>query len=185
MGQRPEKDEKRLSFIKDNGLVQLNELHEKWGVSRTAISNWISKMVREGTIRWCKENGDLFADNNEMNKEKSSGNAYLKVIDNQKQIDTKGLPTVFEITGDDDWDVGGELYKKYDLRLDLRNIKDECSGVQVVTEQCVNTPKTHEPLENTERNDGKELGVQVFSPLSDDKKKEAYIDDIFGFDLST
>jgi hypothetical protein len=127
-------------------------------------------MVKEGTIRWCQENGLLFADNDEMYKEKSSGNAYLKVIDKQKRLDTQGLPTVFEITKDPDWNVDGKLYDKYDLKLDLRNINDECSGVQVVTEQCVNTPKMHKTLGKTEQYDDKELGVQVFRPLSDNKK---------------
>jgi hypothetical protein len=165
-------DEKKLSDVLSLAPVKMKKLEEKWNVSNTAVSNWIGKMVEEGSVRWCKSDGSTFTDDAEKNKFKSAGKGYVDVINKQKQMTTKSLPTVFEITGDDDWAVGGKLYEAYDLKLDLRNIDDECQDAKVVSMGNVNTPEVTQTIENIEQNDNDELSVKASMPITEDSCKE-------------
>ena len=56
--------------------------------------------------------GHGFNDVAERERAKRSGRAYLMVAGGCR------LPTIFELTGDADWDKGGELFLAYDLHLD-------------------------------------------------------------------
>ncbi|MCK7503053.1 MAG: hypothetical protein MZV70_02415 [Desulfobacterales bacterium] len=46
--------------------------------------------------------------------------------------DVTGLPTPFELTGDDRWDQGGDLLDVYDLKLDRREVPDSELAADVV-----------------------------------------------------
>ena len=87
-------------------------LSEKTAVSVPAVSQWIKPLIEKGTLAWCDENGQEFADSNALEKAKRTGKAFIRVASG------KCLPTTYELTADPRWDKGGELYEMYDLMLD-------------------------------------------------------------------
>ena len=62
----------------------------------------------------------FFKDEEELDKAKRSGMAFLKIAEDYMHETITGLPTPFDLTGDSRWDVGGDLLKLYDLELEKR-----------------------------------------------------------------
>lgn len=117
LGQMSEITETRLSFFAQKSPVTQKMFVEKFKISKSAASQWIKKQVEDGTLRWCKQNGQAFADDKEIKTAKSSGKAFIKMADSITEDDFLGLPTPYDLTQDDDWATGGRLYKEYDLEL--------------------------------------------------------------------
>ena len=70
--------------------------------------------------------------------------------------DITGLPSPFELTGDDRWRPDGELLDLYDLKLDQRQIQKEAPPLEVVTiettqtEEADHTPNIENPSDYDE-----------------------------------
>ncbi len=95
-----------------------------WGISRPGVSSCVSTRVKNGNLVWCDKDGNEWSDDKEMDKARRSGKGYVKISDSYTPADTIGLPTPFDLTGDPDWDVGGELYQMYDLELECGDAGD-------------------------------------------------------------
>ncbi|MBA3009648.1 MAG: hypothetical protein FP812_05330 [Desulfobacula sp.] len=117
LGQQSKKVEDRLVYVEEKGLLQLNDMVDAWGVSKTAVSTWVRAQVKDGTLEWCDEFGKIIDDERELKKLKSSGKAYVIANDSYKPTLINGLPTAYELTKDPAWDKDGALYKLYNLQL--------------------------------------------------------------------
>jgi len=82
------------------------------GISAAALSPWIKKSVEKGDLVWVDKNNVEFVDEQSLQTAKHSGNAYIRITN------ACGLPTPFQLSGDPLWDDGGELFVKYDLKID-------------------------------------------------------------------
>jgi hypothetical protein len=69
-------------------------------------------LIEKGVLSWCDEKGQGFMGVADLEKAKRSGRAYLTFFGGRY------LPTVFELTGDPQWNREGELYAAYNLHLD-------------------------------------------------------------------
>jgi hypothetical protein len=132
LGQQSKEAEHRIEFIREKGPVHYNALKSEWGVSKGALSSWVRSKVYDGLLVWCDEDGGEFADEAFLKKAKHSGTAYLKINDTYVADDVTGLPTPFELTGDDRWDQGGDLLDVYDLKLDRREVLTTEQAADVV-----------------------------------------------------
>jgi DNA primase len=132
LGQQGKGSEQRIEFIRERGPVQYNALKSEWGVSKSALTSWVRGKIYDGLLAWCDEDGSEFNDEAALKKAKHSGTAYLKVNEAFVADDPTGLPTPFELTGDDRWDEGGEFFRLYDLALDRRQVRDASPPAEVV-----------------------------------------------------
>jgi DNA primase len=132
LGQQSKEAEHRIEFIREKGPVHYNALKSEWGVSKGALSSWVRNKVYDGLLVWCDEDGGEFGDEAFLKKAKHSGTAYLKINDTYVADDVTGLPTPFELTGDDRWDQGGDLLEVYDLKLDRREVPYSGPAADVV-----------------------------------------------------
>jgi hypothetical protein len=112
LGQKKHYTDKRLELISTEGKITAKRLAEINGVSVATISQWLNPMISKGVLTWCDEHGVQFQGAQSLEKAKRSGKAYLKING------TFGLPTPYDLTGDERWSTGGELFKEYDLELD-------------------------------------------------------------------
>ena len=119
----------RMAYIKENGLVQYNELVHVWKITKPAISIFISEKVREGLLSWCDVDGNEFENNQALGRAKRSGQAYVRVTSNYQCEKAMTLPDPYMLTGDPDWQPGGKLFSQYDL-----HIKDYTDSVESVPE---------------------------------------------------
>ena len=150
LGQESKGNEVRITYIEENGPVQYRDLEEAWGIKRQSVSTWIAPRVKEGVIVWCGEDGNEFTDEKEMRKVQRSGKGYVKVSASYNAADTIGLPTPYDLTEDPDWDEGGGLLKKYDLKLDSRTGVKVYQGVREVSIPAPDTYDDSEPLESVD-----------------------------------
>jgi len=112
----------RIKDVEENAPVKMKTLVEKWKISDQAVSSWVKK--QKGIVAWCDENGDVFEDDQEANKSKSSGRAFLNVVKDC----IVGLPTPYNLKTDPKWKKGGEFYEKFYLNLHTRKIFEEGSN---------------------------------------------------------
>jgi len=161
LGQESRGSEDRIKYIEENGPVQYKELEDVWGIKRQSVSNWIAPRVKESIIVWCKEDGDEFTDDVDMRKAQRSGKGYVKVSNSYNVANIIGLPTPYDLTGDPDWDEGGKLLKKYDLKLDFRAGNKVYQGVREVSGSCIDTCDESEPVENVNDSVDDDGGVRV------------------------
>ncbi|MDM8538426.1 toprim domain-containing protein [Desulfobacterales bacterium HSG17] len=117
LGQQSRKAGDRLVYVEENGFVQLNDMVDAWAVSKTAVSTWVRVQVKEGTLEWCDDTGNIVNDERELKRLKSSGKAYIIANDSYKPTLVTGLPTAYQLTKNPAWDKDGVLYKLYDLQL--------------------------------------------------------------------
>jgi DNA primase len=61
LGQESYGSEERLTYIRDNGPVQYKTMQEAWGISKMAVSSWVSLRVRDGVLVFCNEGGGSLA----------------------------------------------------------------------------------------------------------------------------
>ena len=81
-------------------------------VSVSAISQWLKPLIEKGVLSWCDESGDEFEDSAVLEKAKRTGKAFINVAG------FNYLPTPYQLTGDERWNKGGDLYEQYNLELD-------------------------------------------------------------------
>ncbi len=99
-----------------------------------------------------------------MRKSQRSGKGYVKISDCYNAADIIGLPTPYDLTGDPDWDEGGKLLKKYDLKLDSRTGVKGYQGVREVSVTGVDTCDDSEAIENVIDSVDDAGGVRVSGP---------------------
>ena len=90
-------------------MISSKDLAKVTGVTGAAISGWMKPLIEKGVLMWVDNADNTFADVESLEKAKRSGKAFIRVSDHNR------LPTPFELTGDPDWDIDGELYRQYDL----------------------------------------------------------------------
>jgi hypothetical protein len=100
---------------------------EMTGVSVANISQWLNPLVSKGVLTWCDEHSVQFQNVESLEKAKRSGKAYLKING------TFGLPSPFDLTGDERWSPSGELFREYDLELDDATNQENFGGLGVET----------------------------------------------------
>ncbi len=141
----------RIRYVDDQGPITPRDLAKHLGISGAAITSWSKRWLDKEVLTWVDDQGAVIKNKNELKKIKHSGKAYLKVVGVNR------LPTPFEITGDQAWDVGGELYQLYDLELD---IDDDLLSGDFECEDGLNTIDDSEEVENSQENDAPRVGVQ-------------------------
>lgn len=144
MGKQTPQNEAKIDFITKKGVVQAGDMKQEWGISGTAVTNWIKPRVRDGILQWCDQGGNLFPDTDALKKAKSAGKAFIKIAPTYISNSTVGLPSPYELTGDSAWAEDGDLYKQYDLHLNGR----VSTGVKAVLTPDVDTPDGSKPLDN-------------------------------------
>ena len=116
----------------------------------------------KGVLIWCDDQG-VGIKTNDLKKMKHSGKAYLKVVGVNR------LPTVYELTEDPGWVVGGELYQFYNLELDSG---DELLSAGVGDDADLNTLDDSEIVNNSGDGDGVDEGIKVFNHRTNEEVKE-------------
>jgi len=112
LGQMNHYTDKRLALISKEGKMTVKRMAKMTNVSAAAISQWLNPLISKGILSWCDENEEKFQDVESLEKAKRSGKAYVRING------TLGLPSPFELTGDERWLADGELFRKYDLELE-------------------------------------------------------------------
>jgi len=146
--------DRRIQLIDRAGPITPRDLAKQEGVSGAAITGWSKNWLEKGVLIWCDDQGEVIKGADKLKKMKHSGKAFLKVVGVNR------LPTVFELTGDDRWDVGGELYQMYDLELDSGNdllSADSDDDVDLITSD------DNEMVDIIEDEDGVDGGVKVLN----------------------
>jgi DNA primase len=124
LGQQSKVTTERIAYIRENGPVQYNKLKSEWGISKSALTGWVRGKVYDGHLVWCDEDGNEFSDDNALKKAKHSGIAFIRVNEITNVDEITGLPTPYELTGDNRWDEGGDLLELYDLGLEQRQVHE-------------------------------------------------------------
>ena len=115
-----ELDMERIDFLqgRKGQAFEMKFLTQQWGVSKTAVSKWVKRFVKDDFIIWCDQKGNPFATDAALKYAKHAGKAYLKTTKKKRQPTTMLLPTTFELTKDKQWQEGGKLQDLYKLELD-------------------------------------------------------------------
>ena len=137
LGQQSKKVEDRLVYVEENGIVHYNDMVNAFGISKTAVSNWVGTQVKEGTLEWCDDTGSIVDDERELRRLKFSGKAYIIANGSYKPTLVTGLPTAYQLTKDPAWEEDGALYKLYDLQL-----KSHVNGQKTVVKKAEKVPAT-------------------------------------------
>jgi hypothetical protein len=120
---------RRFELIYKEGIITAKRISEMTGVTGSNISQWMKPLILKGVLIWCDEHGVQFSDKDSLSKAKRSGKAYVKMSR------AFGLPSPYDLTGDDRWNTNGELYREYDLELDDGNdqnyFSDTIDGVSL------------------------------------------------------
>jgi hypothetical protein len=156
LGHKKQYTDRRLELIEERGIMSAKMISKETGVSVAAISQWTKPLIEKGVLVWCDEIGKEFADVKLLEKAKRSGTAFIKVADHNR------LPTTFELTGNPDWDIEGELYRQYDLGFESTDIDvlDLDEGEQ--SSFSSNTSDDSYDVENKEEWDPNEVGMINF-----------------------
>jgi len=106
----------RIRYIDKHGPMKPKDIAEAFDVSGPAVTQWMKPWIKKGLLVWVDQDGNQFPDEKALKKAKPAGKAFIAVGG------ITGLPTPFQLTGDPRWDIGGDLYEKYDLKLDDEDI---------------------------------------------------------------
>jgi transcriptional regulator with XRE-family HTH domain len=154
--------DRRLKLISIEGKMTAKRIAEMTDVSVAAISQWLNPLISKGVLTWCDEHGVQFPDVETLEKAKRSGKAYLKVNG------IFGLPSPFELTGDERWTPGGDLFMEYDLELD--DAEDLGSWNDADVEAALDNEDDRDKIIDFSRID-KTLGVNALSENNDSQNK--------------
>jgi hypothetical protein len=155
LGHKKQYTDRRLELIEERGIMSAKMISKETGVSVAAISQWTKPLIEKGVLVWCDEIGKEFADVKLLEKAKRSGTAFIKVADHNR------LPTTFELTGNPDWDIEGELYQQYDLGIESStdtDILDLDEGEQ--SSFPLNTSADSYDVENKEESEDSTEGIK-------------------------
>jgi hypothetical protein len=137
IGQGKEYTDPRIRVIEKLGPITLKDLSGIEKVSVPTLTEWVGQRTAKGLLVWCDENGSPFPDEGSLSKARHCGKAFIRLAY------PCGLPTPFELTGDQRWNEGGELYEIFDLEFQG---KIELAGSE---------PKTQDPaLLNSAQQEG-------------------------------
>ena len=151
--------DRRIQVVDRLGPIAPKDLAKVEEVSGAAITGWTKNWLEKGVLIWCDDQGvDIKV--KDLKKMKHSGKAYLKTVGINK------LPTPFELTGDDRWDVGGQLYEMYDLELDSG---DDLLSAESGEDDDLNTYDDSEKLDDSEYEDDIDDGVKVLNHKTEDE----------------
>ena len=150
---------KRIKIIEKRGMISSKDLAKVMGVSGAAISQWTKPMIEKGVLMWVDEADNTFADVESLEKAKRSGKAFIKVANYNR------LPTPYELTGNPDWDIEGELYRQYDLGFKSTDtdVLDLDEGER--SSFSLNTPTDSYDVENKEETVDSTEGVKALRPI--------------------
>lgn len=162
LGQQSKKAEDRLVYVEEKGLAQLNDMADAWGVSKTAVSTWVRAQVKDGSLEWCDETGNIIDNEHDLKRLKSSGKAYVMVNDAYKPTFVSGLPTAYQLTNDPAWDKGGALYELYDLQL-KGPVKEQKLTVSKAEEKSLQ----EDPVKDIKENSALKSGVFNWEELGE------------------
>lgn len=169
MGAHDEKTSARLEYIKENEATSPKKMAMDFGVSASAISQWVSKKIKDGIIVWCNDVGDAFDDEKDQKKAKHTGKAYLKIAEGTTNKPVTGLPSPFELTGNPDWDHEGKLLKLYDLKLNEKNL-EVFTPVKDAFMLPLNTSSNNHPVNIIDEFGNENGGVKVLSQNGGDEE---------------
>jgi DNA primase len=174
VGQQSKGNQDRLAFVREKGVVSYRDMEKEWGISKSAVSQWAYSRVRDGILVWCDENGTPITDANEIKRAKSAGKAFVALSEADAPSESIGLPSPFDLTGDEAWKENGDLWRKFDLDLDSRHGARGCPGVKEVFSGGLNTRGESEPVDISGNSEDAPDGIKVFSPdlpLSDENEQ--------------
>lgn len=154
--------DRRIQLIDKIGPVAPRDLAKSEGVSGSAITDWSKNWLEKGIVIWTDDQG-LRIKKKDQKKMKHSGKAFLKVVGLNR------LPTPFELTGDDRWDVSGELYEMYDLKLESA---EDVIGVNPCDQDDLNSDSDSEPVDNGGDDDDGGSGVKELKVRTQEEVKE-------------
>lgn len=154
--------DKRLQVVDRLGPILPKNIAKVENVSGAAITSWSKNWLEKGVLIWCDDQG-VGIKAKELDKMKHSGKAYLKVVGVNR------LPTPFELTGNPDWVVGGELYQFYNLELDSG---DDLLSAGAEDDDDLNTLDDRETVENSGDEEDIDGGVKVLNHKTGKEVKE-------------
>ncbi len=116
-------------------------------------------LINKGILTWCDEESEEFFNVKLLEKAKRSGKAFIKVGQFNR------LPTPFELTGNPDWDIDGELYRQYDFGFEStdHDVLDLDEGEQ--SSFPLNTSDDSYDVENKEETEDSTEGVKALSVI--------------------
>jgi hypothetical protein len=150
---------KRIKIIEKQGMISSKDLAKVTGVSGASISQWTKPLIEKGVLMWVDDADNTFADVESLEKAKRSGKAFIKVGQFNR------LPTPFELTGDPDWDIDGELYRQYDLGFESSDtdVLDLDEGEQ--SSFSLNASDDSNNVENKEETEDSAEGVNALGSI--------------------
>jgi hypothetical protein len=167
---------KRIKIIEKHGMISSKNLAKVTGVSVAAISQWTKPLIEKGVLMWVDQDGGVFPDDKSLEKAKRSGKAFIKVSQFNR------LPTPFELTNDDRWDIEGEFYKRFDLQLGDKSIDN--FDMSEVEEESYNGPESSDLFDFVERpNVDADAGNSSVKVLSDNMAPQIKSSKIKGGDV--
>lgn len=149
--------EPRMRVIANEGTITLKELARREFITVPALTPWVKERVERGVLTWCDEKGREFPSRVDLRIAKHSGKAFIRVAQ------PSGLPSPFDLTGDPRWDVGGELFERYDLGIEGEDGADSGDGKLT---HSLNTSDDGYPFDNIKESLEKQGGVKVLSENS-------------------
>ncbi len=164
LGQQNIKNNKRIEHIRDNEPVNYNELKAVWGISKPAVSQWVSARIKEGVLVRCDDCGNELDGSSESRSLIKSGKSYVKVSDEYADDEAIGLPSPYELSGDDEWSASGKQLHKYDLKIDHQVL----SSIKPVLNDQLNTSDEDERVNNISDSDDTDAGIKVLSEDPED-----------------
>lgn len=171
LGQQSKGAKERISFIEEHMPVQYRTLVGEWGITRGAVSQWVTNKVKDGILTWCTEDDDEYSDEVTLKRDKRLGRARIKICAEYNSYNTIGLPTPYELTGDQRWDMGGEHYELYNLHLDVRG--PQIASTKVISTTNSGPDQSDEGLEDDNEN-LPESYVTVDSFEGEDRKSDEF-----------
>jgi hypothetical protein len=108
---------------------------------------------------WVDDADNTFADVESLEKAKRSGKAYIKV----GQVNR--LPTPFELTGNPDWGIKGELYRQYDLGFESTDTRVMELDESEQSSFPSNTAGASNNVENREETKDSTAGVKALRSI--------------------
>jgi hypothetical protein len=117
-------------------------------------------LIEKGVLMWVDQEGCVFPDAKSLGKAKQSGKAYIKVGQFNR------LPTPFELTGNQDWDIDGKLYLQYDFGFESTDtgVSNLDEGEQ--SSLSLNTSDDSYAVENKQKTEDSTESVKVLSVIS-------------------
>jgi len=143
--------DRRIQLVDKLSPVAPKDLAKVEKVSGAAITSWSKNWLEKGILIWCDDQGAVIK-KKDLKKMKHSGKAYLKTVGINK------LPTAYELTEDEKWDIDSEFYKFYNLELD---VNDDLLRDNSNEDIDLNTYDDSEEVENSGDGDEVETGVKV------------------------